>query len=75
MKLGQQMGCSFDGAGDELGKEAHIGEETHRVVRGRYAASIYVDRVAERLERIEGDPHRQQDIDGNPVEAEAEKSK
>ena len=50
---------AHNGPGDELGKQRHIGAEADGVLLGRHRAPVHIDGVAQRLEGVEADTHRQ----------------
>ena len=64
LDLWEQARGPHDGAGDQLGEEGHVGRKGDRIPGRRQAAAVHVDAVAQRLERVEADAHRQDD--GHP---------
>ena len=66
-ELGQQVGRPLDGAGHQLRGKGDEHAEGHRIARGLDIAAIHVDGVADGLERVKRDTHRQQDIQCGPV--------
>ncbi len=61
-KLRNQFAGPYDGTRHQLRKESYEqGEVQQRLFRGKLL-TVYVQRVGERLERIERDTHRQDNI-------------
>ena len=57
-ELREEIRRALNGTCDKLRKEADECEERHRVARRPHLPSVDVDRVGERLERVEGYSHR-----------------
>ena len=68
-KLVGDLGETNDRAGDELGKHRHVAREVDEVAKRPGVATIHIDRVAHRLERVKADPKGQDHADG-PVESQ-----
>ena len=61
--------CVTDnGTGNELGKQGNIGAEGYGILLGRHTAPVHIDGVAEALEGIKADAHRQ----GKPQQRQAQ---
>ena len=74
-ELGQQLGGALDGAGHKLWEERNEHAEGHDVACRGYATLVDVHRIADCLEGIERYSHRQQNLDGEPVELITEHGK
>ena len=59
VQLPGHIDITNNGAGDQLGKQRHISAEADGVLLGRNMAPVYIDGIAEALEGIEADAHRQ----------------
>ena len=70
LQLGQEDGGTDDGPGYELREESHEQGKIEEVPAGLQPAAIDIDRVAERLERVERDADRQNDPEGAGVETQ-----
>ena len=67
-QLGKQVSGIFNGSRHQLGKIGHIQGEGNWILLSREVPPVHVDGVAESLEGIEGNAHRQnQPQPGNPV--------
>ena len=66
--LGKEIRRAHDRSGDQMGKKRHQERQPVPVALGRNLAAIHVDRVAQRLKRIEGDADREHHVQGNPVQ-------
>ena len=62
IELRQQLAGPLDRPGDQLRKQRHEGGEANEAAFAIDLATIEVDRVAHRLERVERNAHRQQDV-------------
>ena len=69
--LRQEVGGALDGSCHELREEADVGEEGRGIAGGGEAAAIDVDGIAEGLEGVEGDAHREDEVEGEGVGVEA----
>ena len=70
-KLGQQMLRPLDGPGDKLRVEHDIQRKYSEMPFCRHRSPVNLDRVGDRLERVEREPKRQDEMqkrqaDGNP---------
>ena len=71
VKLGEQVPRALDRARDQLREKRHKKRITEQVALGREFAAVHVNRVAERLEGVKRNPHRQKQVkprlpQGNP---------
>ncbi len=73
-ELRQQVGGTLDGTRHQLGEEADEGEESHRIVRGLQFMPVHINRVAQCLEGVETDAHRQQYVYRHPIRFHAEET-
>ena len=62
LELRQEVRGTLDGARHQLREEADVGEERHGVVGGAHAATIDIDGVGQRLECVERDADRQDEV-------------
>ena len=62
VELRQKIGRADDRPGDQLRKERDEEGEPEKAPLRRQIAAVNVDAVAEALERVEADPHRQEDL-------------
>ena len=67
LKLRQQAGGPLDGAGNQLREEADIGQKGHHIARRWQTAPVDIDAVAEGLEGVERDAHRQDEVQQKAV--------
>ena len=74
LELRQEIGRALDRPGHELRKERYVEREPTQVALDRDLPAVEVDRVAERLERVERDPDREQQIEWSDVDVEAQAS-
>lgn len=72
MELRKQAGGPLDGAGHQLREETDVGEKCRDVAARLDVPAVHVDAVAQGLERIETDAHRQQDVERGPVGLETD---
>jgi hypothetical protein len=70
-ELGQELGSADDGPRHELGEECDEGGELEEGAVGRDAPAVDVDGVAEGLERVEGDAHRQHEVEHRRLHRQA----
>ena len=61
-KLRKQVGSALYRSGYQLREEGYIGKKSHHITRSSYLPSPYVNRVAQRLKRIETDTYRQKQM-------------
>jgi len=71
-ELGQELLGAHDGPRHQLREEGHEGRELEEAVLRLEAPSVDVDRVAQRLERVEADPDGQDDAQRQRIDAPAE---
>ena len=71
-ELREEGGGALDGACDELGEEADVGEEGHGVARWGDGAAVDVDGIAEGLEGVERDADGEDEVEEQVVGAAAE---
>jgi len=74
-ELGQEAGGTLDGACHQLREKGHVQGEIPEVPFRLLFAAVDVDGIAQCLEGVEGDAHRQQHFErrqGNPVEVKEE---
>ena len=72
-ELRQQIGRSLNRTGHQLWEKAHEREELHNITGGFQLPAINVDAVAQRLESVEADAHRQYDVEQQTVGAAVQK--
>jgi hypothetical protein len=58
-----------------LREERNEGAEGDRVARGLQVPAVHIDRVAEGLERVEADAHRQQHVEEREIDLHAEQAR
>ena len=61
-ELRQQRDGALDGPGHELREKADIQRVDAEVALGLHLPAVHIDGVAQRLERVEADAHRQDDV-------------
>ena len=71
--LGQQVGCTLDGTRHQLREKTDEREEGHHIACRLNPAGIYVNRIAQSLEGIEADTHRQDDVERWPIKGNAQR--
>ena len=74
-ELREEQAGPDDGPGHELGEERDVGREPEQVPLDLDAPTVQVDRVAQRLERVERDPDREDDRQERRVLREPEKAR
>ena len=72
-ELREQVGGPLDGSGHQLREETHEGEKPDDVAGGLKFSAIHVDAVAQRLEGVETDAHRQDKVKQKAVGVAVEK--
>ena len=72
VELRQKTQRALDRSRDELREEGNVDGELAQVALGRPVPAIDVDRIAERLERVEGNPDGKEDLEHGQLELEAE---
>ena len=70
--LRQELGRAHDRAGDELREEGDVEAEADEAAARLEPPAVDVDRVAERLERVEADADGQQDVEDGRIELHPE---
>ena len=69
---GQQIFGPLDGAGNQLGEERDKQGIAGDALLSSDFPPVYIHGIAQGLEGVEGNPHRQQHIDARPVQVEAQ---
>jgi hypothetical protein len=62
-ELRQELGGAHDRTRDHGGEEGHEQHEVRQAPDRLELPAVHVDRVAERVEGVEADPDRQQDVE------------
>ena len=75
LHLRQQIGGTFYGPCYQLGEETDVRGKREQVALGPYLSSVDIYRIAESLEGIEADAHRQDNVHEGPAHFPSEGSK
>ena len=73
LELRQQMRRALDRTRHELREKCHVERVVERIALGRDLAAIDIDDIAQALERVEGNAHRQHDLQRAHVRLEADR--